>query len=261
MKNINLYIISIIALFTFSCNQDATSPSSSTSTKSGSEVSINNPSGTGTSGSTARFTIAKNHLYIATEDALYVYSLEKPDQPVFQSQQNLFGVETIFSLENNLYLGTQTGVLIFDITNPNSPNRISTYRHITSCDPVVVQGDFAFSTLRNSSDQCRRGINCLDVINVADKSNPKQVARVNLDGPIGLGIHNQYLYVCDNDYIKQFDVSDPSNPTLIRSNGLPGCFDIIVNGQTLIAVSNLGIHQYNIEQTGQLSSLSTILKD
>jgi hypothetical protein len=67
--------------------------------------------------------------------------------------------------------------------------------------------------------------------------------------------------VCDNDYIKQFDVSDPSNPTLIRSNGLPGCFDIIVNGQTLIAVSNQGIHQYSIEQSGQLSSLSTILKD
>ena len=261
MKNLNLYLFIIVGLFMYSCDQDPTSPRSSTSQSNGNDVSFNNPNGTGTSGSTARFTIAKNHLFIAMEDALYVYSLEKPDQPIFQSQQELFGVETIFSLENHLYLGTQTGVLIFDITNPNNPNRISTYRHITSCDPVIVQGNFAYSTLRNSSEQCRRGINCLDVINITNKLNPTQVARVNLEGPIGLGIYNNNLYVCDNDYIRQFDVSNPAKPTSIRSTGLPGCFDIIVNNDILIAVSNQGIHQYNIAKNGQLSTLSTILKD
>ena len=67
--------------------------------------------------------------------------------------------------------------------------------------------------------------------------------------------------MCDNDYIRQFDVSNPAKPTSIRSTGLPGCFDIIVNNDILIAVSNQGIHQYSIAQNGQLSTLSTILKD
>jgi len=261
MKTINLYLLIIVGLFIYSCDQSSTSPNTSSTQSSGGSVSAINSNGTGIGGSTARFTIAQNHLYIATEDALYVYSLEKPDQPIFQSQQNLFGVETIFSLDDYLYLGTQTGVLIFDITNPSNPSQISIYRHITSCDPVIVQGDFAYSTLRNSSDQCRRGINSLDIINIANKSNPTQVARVNLDGPIGLGIYDHHLYVCDNGYIKHFDVSNPSQPQLMRANGLPGCFDIIVNKQILIAVSDQGIHQYSINQNGQLNSLSTIMKD
>lgn len=261
MKNLSLYLFIIVGLSMNSCDQSTTSPNSSTTQSNTNNVSVNNPNGTGTSGSIARFTIAQNHLYIATEDALNVYSLEKPDEPVFQSKQDFFGVETIFSLDNYLYLGTQTGVLIFDISNPNNPNRISTYRHVTSCDPVIVQGDFAYATLRNSSDQCRRGINCLDIINIANKSNPTQVARVDLHGPIGLGIYNNNLYVCDNDYIRQFDVSNPNKPISIRSNGLPGCFDIIVNGDILIAVSKQGIHQYSIDQNGRLTSLSSILKD
>ena len=46
------------------------------------------------------------------------------------------GIETMLITGNNMF-GTTTGMIIYDITNPQ-PIRKSTYNHMRSCDPVVV---------------------------------------------------------------------------------------------------------------------------
>jgi len=254
MKNIVYYLL--IIFFLGSCEQTTTSPNTS-STKN--QAGLSN-SGSGIGGSTARFTIAQAHLYIATEDRLFTYDLSNPAIPTFQTKHELSGVETIFSQDNYLYLGTQNGVLIFDISNPNQPHQISTYPHITSCDPVIAKGNYAYSTLRTNSNQpCWRGINSLDIIDISNKKNPTQVARVNLTGPIGLGIHQNDLYICDDNQIKHFKVDQPESPNYAGATPLDGCFDIIIQDQLLIAVSSKGIHQFYIESNGTLTKLSTIL--
>lgn len=247
-------LIALSLLILLGCSEDSASTNTNNQTTAGS-------GGTGKGGSLARFTIAKNHLYIATSSALFTYSIAKADQPAFIKKIDLSaGVETIFSLGNYLYLGTQNGMLIYDITLASSPAFTSNYWHITSCDPVVANQNYAFVTLRDGSE-CRRGQNRLDVIDIRDKVNPRQVSSTALIQPIGLGIHNDVVYVCDNGSIKRFTIATPSKPLLQGVTSLAGVFDIIIHEDFLLAVHPLGVTQYSIASDGTLTLQSTITTD
>ncbi len=75
-------------------------------------------------------------------------------------------VETVFIAEDMLYVGTSNGMHILSLANPSSPNFLSTYQHITACDPVVVEGDWAYVTLR-AGNICGGTQNLLEVIDIA----------------------------------------------------------------------------------------------
>ncbi|MDB4173506.1 hypothetical protein N9811_01730 [Bacteroidia bacterium] len=253
MKNIITILCVVLA---FGCSEDSVSPTSSESSASQSSGGT-----TGTGGSLARFTIAKNHLYVATESQLFTYSLENASDPQFQNSIQLGnGVETIFSLGDYIYLGTQNGMLIYDITNASSPQYTSAYFHVTSCDPVVANENYAYVTLRDGQP-CRNGQNRLDVIDISNKRFPVEVNSLQMENPIGLGLNGNQLYVCDNGKIKQFDVSNPTSPLVIRETELIGVFDVIVANNRLIAVHPNGVNQYSIANNGALTLLSTIEKD
>jgi len=46
-----------------------------------------------------------------------------------------------------MYVGTSSGIHILSLSEPSVPILKSTYRHITACDPVVVQGNRAYVAL------------------------------------------------------------------------------------------------------------------
>jgi len=249
-------LILICIALVFGCASESTSP---TGNQSDSRSSTG--SSTGTGGSLARFTIAKNHLYIATESELFTYSLATSSKPQFLNKIRITeGVETIFSLGDFLYIGTQGGMIIYDITQASAPSFASNYWHVTSCDPVVANEDHAFVTLR-SGTACQRGDNRLDIIDIENKRSPSLVRSISLEQPIGLGLHNDFLYVCDNSKIKRFDISSALFPVEEESIALPGVFDIIINNNILIAVHPEGVTQYAIGENGTLGILSTITKD
>ena len=247
--------ISTLLIFTFlyvGCSEDSTSPTANGNADS------SGGSTTGTGGSLARFTIANDHLYIVNDNQLYSYSLSDASKPSYKGSVPLWGgVETIFGMGNHLFIGTQNGVLIYDISSADDPQFVSNYVHITSCDPVIAKGDYAYSTLR-TGQQCWRGNNQLDVINIRDITRPFNELSINLENPSGLGIYLNDLFICDNGSIKQFDITTPDKPQYERATPLPGCFDIIINGNTLIAVHTAGVSQYTIAANGSLTLLSTI---
>lgn len=250
-------IVLLSIAFTMGCSENSTSPSGNMSQNSTSTGG----STTGTGGSLARFTIAKNHLYIATESELFTYSLATSSKPQFLGKIQLTsGVETIFSLGDYLYLGTQGGMFIYDITNASAPTYASNYWHVTSCDPVVANENYAFVTLRDGTT-CRRGQNRLDVIDVRDKRSPQLQMSLEMEQPTGLGLYNNFLFVCDNGQIKLFNISEPTNPSFQKSTALTGVFDIIINEDILIAVHPEGVSQYAIESSGSLVLLSNISKN
>ena len=112
-------------------------------------------------GSTARFTIADNFLYTISGSKIQVYNIEDSGNPKFFSQMDVYGnilgnIETLFAYNKKLFVGSTSGVFIYDITDPAFPQYKSQFTHLRSCDPVVVQGDYAYVTLRNTT-QCRGG--------------------------------------------------------------------------------------------------------
>ncbi|PJF33372.1 MAG: hypothetical protein CUN57_02355, partial [Phototrophicales bacterium] len=96
-----------------------------------------------------------------------------------------------------------------NISMPAQPEREGVYRHTRSCDPVVVEGNYAYVTLRDGTD-CRGGVNQLDVVDVSDPSRPRKVKTYPMTNPHGLGIDEGTLFICDGrDGLKVFDANDP----------------------------------------------------
>lgn len=260
MKTIKrLFTILSIALIA-SCSSESIAPNN------GGETTDSRGGGgsTGQGGSLARFTIAKDYLYVVSSNALFSYNLANPSQPEFVGENNIWAnVETIFAMGDYLFLGTTTGVEIYDISNPSQPKYTSRYEHIVSCDPVVAQGAYAYSTLRTGTN-CWRGENRLDVIDISNISQPEEEWSIVMNNPKGLGISGNYLYVCDNSVLKTFSLINPARPTerVFQQLNIDGCFDVIARENRLLVVHTFGLNQYSINPaTGALTPLSSILVD
>lgn len=213
-------------------------------------------SDTGTAGSLARFTIAGNYLYTVELQQLKIFNISDEKQPAFVKQiYPGFDIETIFSKDDYLFLGSRWGVYIFDISNPESPEEISIYSHIYSCDPVVVSGNYAYSTL-NSSGSCGRGLNQLDVIDISDIENPTQVAEIEMESPKGLGVSGNLLFVCDNG-IKVYNISNPESPQYIKKEAVDA-YDVIPVGNLLLIAAESGFYEYEFDTNGNLTFVSTL---
>lgn len=103
---------------------------------------------TGIGGSMARFTITQNYLYVLNGDNLKPYSIINPIFPEAKNEIELgWGIETLFPYNANLFIGSQRGMHIYNLDMPSEPKFVSTYEHITSCDPVVVSENTAYVTL------------------------------------------------------------------------------------------------------------------
>jgi hypothetical protein len=203
-------------------------------------------SDTGKSGSMARFTIKGNYLYTVDEASLNTFEISR-DQPVklLQNQYLGFGIETIFPAEDNLFIGAQNGMYIFGLANPAYPIKKSFTPHFVSYDPVVVQGDFAYVTLR--SGESGWGRNELLIFDVSNTVEPELKAEFNMTNPRGLGIDNDLLFVCD-DVLKVFRVTNGTELELI--NAFPfsmTILDVIPDDNTLYIIAQDGLYQYSYD--------------
>lgn len=227
------------------------------------DVSPSVDSGTGQGGSMARFAITGDYLYVVDHSSLHVYTLADPRQPVKTTEVSLgVDIETIFPSGNKLYIGSMDGMHIYDITAPDKPVHLSTYQHIRSCDPVVVQGDLAYVTLR-AARTCGGGVNRLDIIDISDPVSPRLISSREMDNPFGLGIDGNTLFVCEGEMgLKVLDVADPQNIQLIRQIDNMHSFDVIPASNNLILTGNEGVFQYdyteveNLKLNSRLSSVN-----
>jgi hypothetical protein len=215
----------------------------------------------GQGGSMARFTLMNSRLYTVNETQLKLFDVSNPQNPLFIDKINLgWGIETIFPYQNKLFIGSTTGMHIYDATNPSSPQKLSTYRHVTSCDPVVVSGNYAYVTLR-SGNFCQQGVNLLEVLNVEDPKNPKLVKSFAMQNPHGLGLSGNHLFICEGDYgLKSFNASNPLDvgEKLLQHVKSIKATDVIPGPKSLIVTGEDGIYQFNYSNPGRLTLLSKI---
>ncbi|AUD03852.1 LVIVD repeat-containing protein [Spirosoma pollinicola] len=218
--------------------------------------------GSGTGGSTARFTVSGNTLYTVSNTALQTYDISQSSNPKTGSKVPLgFGVETIFPYRNTLFIGTQTGMHIYDINQPATPRSVGIYTHILSCDPVVAQGNYAYVTLRSGTN-CRAqavNINSLDVIEISNLASPKLIRSYPMINPHGLGVDSTLLFVGEGDYgLRVMDISDPTNVREVQYFYETKTYDVIPAKKLLIVTGPDGIYQYSYADLKQLKLLSKI---
>ena len=217
---------------------------------------------TGVGGSMARFTIMKNHLYSISNSNMQVFDITNLDQPIPGANLNIgWGIETIFPYKDNLFIGSQSGMIIYDNSDPDIPTHLSTFSHIVSCDPVVVEDDIAYVTLRGGT-ACRNNFsNQLDVIDISDLSNPKLLITYPMTNPHGLGIDNGTLFICEGKAgLKVFNATDIYKITknMLAYYGDFDAFDVIPYNNNLIMIGNDGLYQFDYSDPENIKLLSTI---
>lgn len=218
-------------------------------------------SSSGQGGSMARFTLSNNHLYTVGNFDLKLFDVKTASNPSFVKAINLgFGVETIFPYENKLFIGTNTGMHIFNASDPVNPVKLSTYSHIFACDPVVVQGKYAYVTLRTGNN-CRQASNQLEVVDIEDPTNPKQIAVFPMQNPHGLSVSGNNLFLCEGNFgIKSFNISDNKaiGNNLLQHLQTIKSFDVIAGPKSLIVTGEDGVYQFNYNNASNLRQLSLI---
>jgi hypothetical protein len=135
------------------------------------------------------------------------------------------------------------GMYIYDIKNPASPTFISVYQHVTACDPVVAQGNYAYVTLRSipTNNWCNRGVNRLDIINISNPYSPQIANTYPMTQPGGLGVKDNYLFVCDKGLKVYRDSA--TYLTLLKTYPIDA-YDVIPLDSLLVAVASDGLYQY-----------------
>jgi len=218
-------------------------------------------SGAGVAGSMARFALKGDYLYALDGASLDVIDVKSVKQPQAVAQVNIaWDVETIFPYRENLFFGTQSGMLIYSVADPKAPTLISTYSHVRSCDPVVVEGDYAYVTLR-SGTACQGFTNQLEVINITNLASPTLEKVCTMTNPHGLGIDNGTLFICDGTsglrVIDASNVNNICNASLAHYTNI-NAFDVIPYGDVAMMISNDGLYQYDYSDPRNIRLLSTL---
>ncbi|HSF54232.1 MAG TPA: hypothetical protein VLA71_10785 [Algoriphagus sp.] len=215
----------------------------------------------GTGGSMARFTLANEHLYAVDESTLRVFEVKNAADPKFVKPIDLGGgIETIFPFQNKLFIGSTRGMHIYDASTPSSPTRMAVFEHMTACDPVVVNEDFAFVTLRSGS-LCFNNINQLQVVNIEDPYRPYMMKSYQMLNPHGLGLAGDNLYIAEGVHgLKSFKVTDVMTIDQNQMEFLESMksVDLIPGPKSLIVIGPDGVCQFDYSTPSKLVKLSCI---
>ncbi|MDR1673559.1 MAG: hypothetical protein LBS09_08910 [Bacteroidales bacterium] len=212
----------------------------------------------GVGGSMARFAVAGDMLYTVDAGTLKQFNISDAAYPKYNEVRDIYignNIETVFPMDTLLYIGSQNGMYVYDISDPRFPDYVTVVKHIHSCDPVVVEGHYAYVTLNTISSWCGRNPNnVLHIYDVTDPVHPVQVGTVNLVGPKGLGADGNLLFVCDKG-LKIFDISHPEQPESVKQIGdladidaagyIRSAYDVIPADGLLILVADEGLFLFD----------------
>ncbi|MDR1562114.1 MAG: hypothetical protein LBS54_03360 [Dysgonamonadaceae bacterium] len=230
------------------------------------EYEVTNTTGysRGINGSMSKFALYADHLYAASGSNMEIFDLKsgKPEKAFSGTLPYLYQVETMFSYKDNLFLGMPSGMVIYSLKNPVKPKYCSIVLHIDGCDPVVVDNDLAYITVR-SGNLCGQDINELFIVDVTDVNKPSQpLVHYAMNNPKGLGIDSdrQILFLCD-DGLKAFRITDDPQ-TLIANKlthlkGMDG-YDLIPYNDILMMIADDGLYQYDYSDPENIRQISVI---
>jgi hypothetical protein len=213
---------------------------------------------TGVGGSLARFQIVDNYLYTVGSFEMTIFNIQNLSQPLLvNTQYSGWNIETMFQADGYLYLGGTNGMYIYSLDNAESPNYISEFTHWEGCDPVVVDGNYAYLTLRGGN-LCGQEESVLEIIDISDKNNPTLIATHILDNPYGLGFKNNNLFVCDGSSgLKVYDKTNPLQIELLQNFTNIFAKDIIPLNETLLMIGEEILYQYEYNNE-TISLISTL---
>ena len=206
---------------------------------------------TGQGGSLARFKIVDSYLYAVDSHFINVFNITDLANPIVLDDVYAgFDIETIFNRDEHLFLGSMRGMYIYDISDPATPTFVSEFEHGTACDPVVVDGDYAYVTLRGGNN-CGALESGLFIVDISTITSPELKTIYPMDDPYGLGIKDEKLFICDGSSgLKVYDKSDVEDLIMLDHFENIVTFDVIPLQDHLLMVGDETLYQYEYLPAG-----------
>ena len=213
----------------------------------------------GKAGSLARFMVIGDYLYCLDGANILVFDIKEPARPRYRNAVSVsWDIETIFHSGNHLFIGAATGMYIVSIDDPNKPTLTSQFTHARTCDPVVVEGDRAYVTLRGGTP-CGGFANQMDILDISDIKNPKLIHSMPLTDPYGLTVRDGIAIICDGTAgVRVVDATTPNAPQQVGQITGMIPHDVIASGNLLVITAQDGYHLYDISDIRQPKRFSTI---
>ncbi|MEZ4910903.1 MAG: hypothetical protein R2774_08575 [Saprospiraceae bacterium] len=217
-------------------------------------------SGTGISGSFARFTVVENNLYVVNNSSIIDFDLTLPATPELKYEKPLgWGIETLFPYKDKLFIGSTSGMFIFNRASDGYLSLASNFSHARACDPVVVQDDIAYITLRNGT-KCQGFSNQLEVVDVNNVFKPILLNTFKMRHPHGLSVYGDHLYVAEGNFgftvlnvATSKDIKEVARVTNLHA------YDMIsLDEKTLFVVGDDGFYLYDVQKSSAPRLVSSI---
>lgn len=213
----------------------------------------------GMGGSMARFALLNQYLYALNSTNLISVDISSPQNPVQSGTTGIgWGIETIYPFNDKLFIGSTNGMFIYDVSNASSPSKLGQFTHVTSCDPVIADGSYAYVTLRTGT-MCAGNTNRLDVVNISSLTNPSLTKSYNLTNPHGLSKDGNLLFICDGtDGLKIYNAGNPSDAKLLKRIEGIETYDVIAWNNKALVVAKDGLYQFDYSDPSNIKLLSKI---
>jgi hypothetical protein len=160
------------------------------------------------------------------------------------------------------------GMIILDISNPDSPNEIS-YLKTGQDEKVYFEGNLKLngSILYALTYNIASADNYLWIIDVSDPYHPKDMGKTPLAGgnDTDIEVTGKYAYVASsseasNPTLITLDISDPIHPHIVGQITVPSIFSIMESsGSLLFALANNGLYIYDTSVPAALKQMGFLL--
>jgi len=223
---------------------------------------VQNGSTFGIGGSMARFGLYNDYLYAVDNSTLFLFDVKTAGSPSSIGKQSVgWNIETMFIYDGHMFFGTQNGMLIYTLEVATVPKYVGQFWHVTACDPVVVADGYAYVTLKGGNI-CGSNVNRLDVLRLSpDYRIINLIQSYPMNGPNGLGIDGDILFVCDGDAgLKVYNAADKLHidDNMIARFPNIRTYDVIpVNGY-LFMIGDDGFYQYDYTNLQDIRQISLI---
>lgn len=198
-------------------------------------------------GSTSKYAINNEALYILNDSEIKAYNLDNPLQPILISNSKIQQGETVFPMDKYLMIGTTSAILVYEINADKSLTYVSRLDHTTQCDPVIAKDNYAYATLKSGSG-CGWGNSALLIADISNIRYPREVNTFQMSSPNGLGFVGNSLVVTDGAKgVKVFNLTNPTHPSFKEAIDIKNGNDILsLKENRFLVTSDAGIYQFEL---------------
>jgi hypothetical protein len=202
-------------------------------------------------GTINRIAVYYDHIYVIGIDKLHVFQTSAAQISKTSTITIDEGSETLYTERNRLFIGSESMVRVYNLKNRSNPTMESKVEHATSCDPVLAEGDVAYSTLRSTANEgCAGTDNVLLVLEVKPSKKARLLETIDMRSPYGMTIFDNLLLVGEGlNGLTIFNITEKERPEELKKLNNIVAYDVMLHptiDNVIIVTDNLGLKEYAI---------------